>query len=338
MGVMKAWKRKPRRTDLVLATATVVGLGMLVYALGLTAEPQDWAAGVLVNLGSAVLLVIPIYLLNRGLDRRIESAQVETASQVKALTDRVSTFEEDVERRLDDVVASVSTRLAEERKQDQVAFDELLRTPSRRAIEAALQRAHHLGLIIPERGPRVCVSNAWDLYVRIDFDDQNVHRTRGGWSTYKGELIEFMVETASGKTLDIIPWLEDQAVDDVMVRVGRALERGGSSNDFNVERFFQGLREAFVVAASHPARRPIWQVCPPQWAVTSRSIVTYSDAEPLSVSFDALEDNAYWSMVLEPRHLAGDPKIDLTSYEAARVAARALGGGELASIRMKAPF
>ncbi|MEV4705494.1 hypothetical protein [Actinoplanes sp. NPDC049316] len=321
---MNLFKRKPDKTDLALVVATVLGLAMVLYALVLTPEAGEWAAGVLVNLGSAVLLVVPIYLLNRGIDRRIQQVKVETATQVQAIADHVSTFEADVERRLEDVAASVTARLAEERERDSAAFDMLVHSPSRTTVEHALARAHELGLIQPKRGPRVCVSEEWNLYVRVDFDEGSMHYSANGFGIENGELIEFVVENKEGRQLELVPWREGDEVADIMVRIGRALERGGTSDGFDVAQYFSRLRDALVVAASHPDRRPIWQLCPPQWAVTSRGIVSYGDDDPITVTCKSLYDPGHWQHSLERRHLAGKPKIHMLSYHSAEDAARAL--------------
>jgi hypothetical protein len=321
---MNLFKRKLGRADYVLAGATIFGLAMVLYALVLTPEANEWAAGVLVNLGSAVLLVIPIYLLNRGIDRRIQRVTVETAAQVQAIAAQVSTFEADVDRRLEDVAASVTARLTEERKRDAAAFDMLLHSPSRAAVEEALTRAHDLGLIQPKRGPRVCVSDEWDLYVRVDFDDGSMHYTANGFGIENGELIEFVVERKNGGQLELVPWPAGDEVGDIMVRIGRALERGGTSDRFDVVQYFRGLRDALVAAASHPDRRPIWQLCPPQWVVTSRGITSYGDEDPIAISSDSLYDPRHWESALERRHLAETPKIHMRSYETAVDAGRAL--------------
>jgi hypothetical protein len=154
----------------MLAGVTIGGLGAILAALWLTeGGPAEWGAGVLVNVGAAILLVVPLYLLNRRLDNRIESVRTETRSSVEALTTRVSSFEHEVERRLEDVATSVSTRLAEEQARDLEAFDALRESPTYSTVHEALRRANELGLIVRQRGPRVCVSEGWRVFVRVDF-------------------------------------------------------------------------------------------------------------------------------------------------------------------------
>lgn len=308
--------RRPRGTDVMLTGVTVGGFAMLAAALGVTrAGPGEWAAGVLVNVGAAVLLVIPLYLLNRRMDERIERVRVETVSGVQALTERVSAFESEVERRLGDVAESVSARLAQERVDDMASFDALLHTPTRRAVEEALRRADELGLISRKRGPRVCVSETWQVYVRVGFIEAGASSADG--------LVRFVVEDVTGKSLDTVQWLRDESVEDVMVRVGRAVHRTASTDDFNVEALFRGLREALGVAYSHPHRRPIYQLCPPQWAVTDRGMVTYGvyGAVPLC-HFHVLSLKERLDVFSE--ELADKPWIHFASFDAAQEAALAL--------------
>ncbi|SCL38435.1 hypothetical protein GA0074692_5010 [Micromonospora pallida] len=322
--------KRPRGLDLVVVLATLASVAILLAALPFTSDGLGaWGAGVLVNIGASVLLVVPVYVLNRRLDNRIERAQDETRSSVNALADRVSGFEKDVERRLEDVAKSVSARLAEEREQDRVAFDGLLEGASRKTFEDALRRAHDLGLIQAKRGPRVCVSRAWDLYVRVDFDDENVVRTNGGWGIGKGELIEFVVERLNGKVLEVVPWPAGEDLREVMVRVGRALERGGSGAEFDVRKLFQGYREALAVAGSHPSRRPVWEVCPPQWVVTPQGIAAYGDGPPFVAPVDELRPVNSLYHVQEIQRNLGNQVIDKKSYFAAKKAALALIGDRL---------
>jgi hypothetical protein len=306
------WKR-PSRTDLVLTVATLGGLGTLFTALGLThSGTREWGAGVLVNVGASILLVVPIYLLNRRLDNRIEEVRVETRSSVEALTDRVSSFEHDVERRLDDVAASVATRLEQERQQDIAAFDALANAPTRLVVHEALRRADEMGLISQRRGPRVCVSENWRRYVRIDYDE-DPDRFHGF------EDITFTVENFDGEALDVIPWPADQDIEEAMVRVGRAVQRVTSGDDLDVKSLLDGLRDVLTVAHTHPDRRPVWQLCPPQWVVTETLVQTYGDAPHYGVSIKNLKIDPHM-----PRHVSQKTWVDPDSFDEAYAVAIAL--------------
>lgn len=298
-----------RGTDVMLAGVSVGGLGALIAALWLTdAGLGEWAAGVLVNLGAAVLLVVPLYLLNRRLDARIENVRAETKASVEALTDRVSTVEHEVGLRIDDVAASVSKRLAEERVQDLAAFDSLVEMPTWQTVREALRRADALGLISRERGPRVCVSEEWRVFLRIDFQSRYTVEV-GGPDGY----ITLTIESFDGGKIDQITWERGENFEEVMVRVGRAVQRLTSGTNWDIRAFFNELRDALAVAHTSPERRPVWQLCPPQWIVTDRSVVSYGNGRgPYGVAIPDLKNDPHLSV-----HVREKPWVDVDSFEKA---------------------
>ncbi|MEU1641419.1 hypothetical protein [Micromonospora zamorensis] len=246
----------------VISTLTLAGVVLLVVALALTSDSLgEWGSGVLVNAGASVLLILPVYLLTKRLDDRINRVGNETRRSVSELTDRVSSFEQDMGRKLEDVAASVRERLMTERKRDLVAFESLVDSPNYPVISEALRRADELGLIARDRGPRVCVDDYWNVFIRTDF-----HPLYG---------IKFVAETASGTELNTVTWKEGQEFQEVLVRVGRAVQRASDIESLDLRGFLAGLRHCLVVAHHDPYCRPIWQLCSPQWAVTPTHLVAY---------------------------------------------------------------
>lgn len=272
-----------RGTRWIAAGVTTAGAAMLWVSWALTStRGAEWFAGALVNGGTAVLLFVPLYIFTRRLDRHIEEVRDETSSTVDALSERVSTFEADVDRRLDDVARSVAERLSEARGQDAAAFAALRETPSRAVLEEAMQRAKALGLVDP-RGPRVCVIEP-DVYVRVHVTPEDET-----WKTGV-ETIEFGVEPMNGNGGAWIGWAQDETVDDVMFGVGREIERRASGHTFDVSDFFVRLAETLEVANLDTLRRPIIQLCPPQWAVTSHGLVPYGSHHRYHVEHERLRD------------------------------------------------
>jgi hypothetical protein len=303
-----------RRQWVIVCLAVLGGMGMLSGALALTGLPwEEWAASVLISGGAAVVLVVPFYVLTKGLDRHIEQVRVQAASNVEALTERVAAFEGDVERRLEDVVQTVTSRLEDERAQDRRAFEALAETPSRAAFEEAMRRAMDRGLVSPHHGPRVCVSENWDVFVRIDYETEH----EDSW-TYDRETVEFVVEDAGGEEVQVVPWPEGQPVDDVMVALGRALERVAAGGEFAVGVFLRGLAETLHVAASSPRRRPIIQPCPPQWAILDWGVVSYGSSPFYSLTLGQLRSRTIQS------HMASKSWVDADCFEDAMSIALAL--------------
>ncbi|MEU7171275.1 hypothetical protein ABZ949_07275 [Micromonospora tulbaghiae] len=289
-----------------MSIATVIGVGTLLAGFALTSDGiGDWTSGVLVNIGASVILVVPIYLLTKRLDERIERVGSETQSSVRALADRVETFEQGVERRIDEVASSVASRLAQESRADAEAFDALGSAPSRDAVLRALERANELGLISQRRGPRVCVSGDRQLFVQISFNE-NPDYFRGE------EEISFTVEGYDGTALEVVPWSDKDDVEAVLVRLGRVLQRKTAEPHLDVKALFEGLTAALMVAQSDPDRRPIWQLCPPQWAVTEHGIITYGNAPNYGVSIKALARDSHLA-----GHLADKTWVESDSLEEA---------------------
>jgi hypothetical protein len=97
-----------------------------------------------------------------------------------------------------------------------------------------------------------------------------------------------------------------------MVRVGRAFQRHTSSEDLDARALLTGLRDALIVASTHPDRRPILQLCPPQWAVTARGIVTYGNAPLYAVSAQKLRSDEHLAS-----HVGTKSWVDRDSFDEA---------------------
>jgi hypothetical protein len=276
---------RTRKTAWITVIGTVGGLAMLAVSFLLprirgAGATASWLSGLLLELGAAVLLFVPLYLITLTLERDIDAVREETVasvdrvreattSSVAALTERVSSFEGDIERRMEDLVASVSERLAEERDRD-VEVREALRKkePTWSGLLEALDRAMDQGLITDSHPPRVVGGpDLWGPHVSVivggDPELPEMHR-----------LLRFRVESLQGKRIQTVEWYRDDSLTDVMVRVARIVE-GATGGPFRLADFFPDLSRLLEVASSAPERRPIVQLCPPLWAVTTRGVVPY---------------------------------------------------------------
>jgi hypothetical protein len=320
---------------------TAAGLAMLVVSFRL-ARPgagasATWLSGLLVNVASAVLLLVPLVLVTFRLERDIESVReetvatvdqvrAETVSSVEALTERVSSFEGDVERRLEDLVSSVSAWLKEERDRD-AAIRQTLREKevTWQGLLETLDRATDQGLISPSRSgrwqdpwapaspshpPRVAAgSNPWGTYVSV---------RAGGDPEASRRQLYFDVETFEGKTIQAVEWARDEPLSEAMVRVGRIAE-GASGEQFEPGQLFTGLSELLEVASSAPERRPIVQLCPPQWAVTTRGVVPYGRKDVRVWSHEHIRSNSRIE-----QDMASKPWLEEESFSLAHAVSRLL--------------
>lgn len=246
-----------------------------------TGFDDAWSRDVLMTVGSSVALFGPFFYLTRSLNTHFddvtERVRIESAERDAARAQDVQDLRDEVERRLDDVAASVKTRLDAEADADRGAFSGLRTTTSREALVDALRRAKTLRLIGVHHHPRVRVSQVAELYVSFEFHE-NIDSSNT-WLTLR-------LENLHGSTQDQIQWTEDASEDDVLVDVGRAL-RGHTNEAFDPTELMCGLADLLEAALSHPERRPAVQLCPPQWMVCDRRVVPYN-AQVVDLTADEL--------------------------------------------------
>ena len=307
-----------------ISLATVVGILILLAAFWLTSDsPADWLAGTLVNVGASVVLIVPIYLLTKRLDERIGQFSSETQASVRALADRVETFEQDVERRIEDIAGAVEERLEQERQADAAAFEALRENPSRRVVLEALWRAKDLQLISTKRGPRVRISPTWHIFVRFNLQP----------NPFPGEsVISFTVEDYHGNALKVVPWPEVEDTATTLTKLARSIEANIGEAP-NITSVFHGLFEIIRVAQSDVARRPIWQLCPPQWVIAETGIVTYGSARVYDISMHQLANDKSLS-----NHMHRKEWIIADSFDEAAALAIELRKKTEEELRNRLPF
>jgi hypothetical protein len=278
---------RKRRTVQVTAVGTLVGVLMLAGSfllaqLSSTHPTAGWWSSVLVELGGAVLLLVPLYLVTLTLERDIDAVREETVasvdqvradttSSVDALNERVTSFQSDVEQRLDDIVSSVSHRLAQERFRESTVRVALRTAPTRDKVVEALRTGIARNWISENRPPRVAASNPWGPHVGFRLTE----------SPYEGGSpdLALIVEDFGGDEVAWLEWGEAEPIPAMMVLLAQKIESeyGGY---LDVASIFTGLADLLEIASTDPDRRPIVQLCPPRWAVTMHGVVAYGDGLP----------------------------------------------------------
>ncbi|MDX2974490.1 hypothetical protein [Kribbella solani] len=317
---------KKRKTTRIAVAGTIVGAAMLLGSFLLARLPINhpaaaWLSSVLVELGGAVLLLVPLYLVTLTLERDIDSVREETvasvdqvradtASSVDALTERVTSLRSDVERRLDDVVASVSQRLAQEKFRESVIRDALRKAPTREKVIDALRTGVARTWISESHPPRVAASNPWGLHVVFRL-------TESGYVGGRPDLV-LTVEDLGGTEVAWVEWGESEPIDAVMVLLAQKIESEAGEH-LDVANIFTGLAELLETASTDSDRRPIVQLCPPLWAVTIHGIVAYGDGRfPYEISHSRLRSDRI------AQDMAQKTWSDSGSFDLARSVATAL--------------
>ncbi|MEJ2863227.1 DUF948 domain-containing protein [Actinomycetospora flava] len=158
-----------------LTVGSVVLLGSGLIAAGGYMALESYSSSVLANLGTTVLLAVPILVLERSFDR-LSRATIATQRDVHGLNRRVAKVAEDVADvgdRLDRLGGRIDERIEQQRADDAESavepVREMLAEPSYGTIRSALRRAlssHAQGgstyLPLQESKVLLKVSQVWD--------------------------------------------------------------------------------------------------------------------------------------------------------------------------------
>jgi hypothetical protein len=139
----------------VLGSVTVVGIALV--GVGWSIQGTSYVPGLLMQLGTSMMLLVPLALLGFMLEDRIRHAEEQLRTTAA---------------RLDTLTAVTRERLAASRQQRDDLFDTARRAPRQDAVRALLEDAREIGAIDPS-GPRVLVPGT-SLRLRFRADDGSI--------------------------------------------------------------------------------------------------------------------------------------------------------------------
>lgn len=275
--------------------------GFVLLALSGTELFNDWGKNVSVEIGSTLLLFLPLLFVSQAIERRlarveddIEENQKKTASTIANLSEEVSHAIDELHLVKQELSEAVVSKLAEARKNDEDLFRRVEQDPTSETIIEALDRANELGLV-SERGPRVLLSNT-PIYVRFDMTSYG--------HPGEGKLIldfNLVLENESGDQLELIPWPHDATTFDILVQLGEKVQAVGmypGDAIFDPAQIFTDLyallelthkRATGASGITEPLGRVV-ELCPPQWAVTDKDIVCMDGSSPYHITVDRLDE------------------------------------------------
>jgi hypothetical protein len=291
--------------------AGAVGVSLLAGSLAIFSSsvadivPWSWMDDMLLNVGAAVLLVVPIELFSARLRRRVaevDERQTAAVNSVEAsLTTRVDSLDERVES-LADLNRLVSTDAKMRRDADRESFAALgADAPTREGVLRALQRATDRTLIASQ-GARVPVALRANLRLRFAVGDA-------------GLIIG--LEWIDGQPCRSWIWTLDKSAGDLFSEVAEAVESVGEPRPLDLEFAFQRLAAALTTADTIQAARPLLELFPPQWALTEHAIIS-TDQHEYEVTHARID------RIGMDRQVTGKPWLDHDSYDEAHLVARLL--------------
>jgi hypothetical protein len=208
----KRWSAVSDRSFLVLAVVTFVGI--VLVAVGWILQGQSYVPGLLQQLGSSLMLLVPLALLGFMLEGRLR----RTEEQLRATTAQLHTL-----------TAATREGLAESRQRQDQVFDQARRAPSRGAIHELLSDALRIEAIDPA-GIRVRVP-ATTLRLRFRSSDTDI-------------LV--LVEEAYGAELGKADWNSSESAEafaQELAGVLRKLDRYPGDASYDPAMIFRQLLE-----------------------------------------------------------------------------------------------
>jgi hypothetical protein len=301
-------------------------------------QTSTWESVVLIGIGSAFLLCVPLailtYIIQARLDRvsesqdQISARQEETASGVARLAEEVAQAQADLRLTRDQLSEVARERITANKSKDSALFKAVGEAPSRADVLSSLVRAKEIG-VIPDQGCRVSFIS--DCYLRFTPD-----WTSGDPVVYESEdpdTIALTLEQADATVLRLMRWNAGMHASEVIVDIAEALQASGvypGDASFDADKIFADLSALLTLGYDSITRgavdpvRHIIQLCPPQWAVCDDGI--HSTQTPYMIRADKIYRGDRYSA-----HMSEKSWVDMNSFEEASAACYALfGAGSLA--------
>jgi hypothetical protein len=208
-------------------TTAIIFVGALFLLLSWIDRGDSWRSGMLVNLGTTLLLFGPLFLIERRIEHRlddvqetqskvterqqiIESRQVASEAEMARLTDEMVTARAEFQSAKEALAAELSSRLSKIRDTDRSLFHAIEEQPSRDAIFNGLIRASSMGLI-STRGCRIPLGNT-NMHVNfhaVEGDPQNP------WGDVEDRM-EVVLEYVNAENISTILWEQEKSVTDIL--------------------------------------------------------------------------------------------------------------------------
>jgi hypothetical protein len=261
---------RPRRA-VAMRPALVLGAaafaGVVLVAAGWVLQGAGYVPGLLLQVGSSLVLLVPLLLLGRLLERRVQRTEEHTEAIVSGLGE-VQAQVNATARRIDALSDVTRERIRDEREADEAGLRAAEADPTYERVLALLQRARDLQAISPD-----------GLRVRIGGSGRHV---RFGSQETAGDpqappSVRVVIEDEDGRPLRRLHWYRGEPVEAMTHRVAQHLHQlAGDPGDLTFEAselLQQLLRSVRLAVETHNGARPrdlgpLVEVVNDQWAIT----------------------------------------------------------------------
>jgi hypothetical protein len=274
-----------RATLIVLA-----GFGLLAMGGGWLLSAGDYVPGLLLELGSGLLLFAVLFQMERMLEERIESVRRETTESVAEVSQRVSEVETVAKQaqvsmdQLTDLTKRIMQRRADE---VEALFSAFAGNVSQETTAGVIAAATEINAI-DSGGVRIPFGLEW---ARLRFQVE-----RGEWE----DTVVVSVESLDGRKISGVNWSPGASIEDFIAEVAVELQKAGAFvADFDAGGLFGELQLTLRTALEARTGKtelgldPIVELPNNQWAVTTYGLESVD--QPWHISWERLsnaEDDA----------------------------------------------
>jgi uncharacterized membrane protein len=287
----------------VLALAAVTVAGITLVASGWVIQGQAYVPGLLMQLGTSMMLLVPLALLGFILENRMRRAE----EQIRATA-----------AQLDTLTAVTRQRLAEHRQQREDLFSAANRNPTQEMLRSLLGEAVEVGAIAAG-GARVQLPGH-PIRVRFRPDDADVAA---------------QAEEPDGTALGLVPWHAGEPVTIFAERLAarlRAVDRYPGDSSFDptalLQRLLKLVQLGIEARTGERARDlgPLIETPNEQWAISSEGLFSLQRPYHIPVR-RIIGSHEDW-----PRYMRTQAWVDAAAFDEAYLLARQLlqAGGDKA--------
>jgi hypothetical protein len=254
---------------LILGAATLTGVALV--AAGWIIQGAEYVPGLLLQVGSSLVLLVPLLLLGRLLERRVRRTEQHTEAIVSGLDD-VQAQVNATARRLDAMSDITRERIRDERAADEATLRAAETDPTYERILTLLRRARDLQAI-SANGLRVAIRGSQR---RVRLEPGEALET-----PQEPPSLRLVIEEEDGRPLRRVSWYRAEPTEEMTRRVARHVhDLSGDSGDTTFdasELLRQLLRSLRLAIETHNGTRPhdlgsLVEVVNEQWAVADEGV------------------------------------------------------------------
>ena len=308
---------------MTIALLVVLGAGAIL--VGALVE-GSYAQGLLLNLGTGVLLFAVLYLVQLRILDRVVEAETQHQDSVRELTREVDEVREAVrstEARLGELGDQTRSILDERLKATADAFEAFRANVTCETTLVILQEAVRVGGI-SRNGVRVAIPDA-RCWLRFSGLAGTAEPATGGPSK-QIQAVWLEIEEMDGSRLGDIYWEAPTTAAEVMAQLAQRLQQLGrfpGTSHFSPDDIFLALQEVLDIAVSVRTRTrgipgdlgPLIEVPNDQWAITEDGLECLE--RPYVITKDRLDAN--WS-----KQMSSKPWVDMDQFDWAFAVAQSL--------------